>query len=152
MDIKNTCSRFCIAGYSLVEVLAATGIIAMGVAAAVSLSFTTTAQEESGNRIARAIAITESAARMYQLGMSGAEIIRLLPPDPVVYDISITEDAPAVSGAGALQRAVITVQYETSPGSETWDPGEWTGGPGGASSRRTLSVTSLRPTARAGAL
>ena len=68
------------AGYSLVEVLAACGIIALGVGAALSLSLATVSQEETGHRIARAVAIGENAARLYGLGLSPDEIVRILPP------------------------------------------------------------------------
>ena len=88
------------AGYSLVEVLAACGIIALGVGAALALSLATVSQEETGHRIARAVAIGENAARLYGLGLSPDEIVRILPPDPVLSSITIREDELEVDGVG----------------------------------------------------
>jgi len=150
MDTQHRPRRARCAAYSLIEVLVATGIITMGVAVAASLSFSMTGQEEAGNNISRALAVQENSARLFRLGLSGDEIIRLLPPDPLVYSITITEDAPVVTGAGTMDRAIIVIEYDISPVSETWDAGEWTGGPGGALSRRTHTVTALRPQVRAG--
>lgn len=139
------------AAYSLVEVIAASGIIAIAVGAALSLSLATVGQEESGHRTSRAISIGESAARLYRLGLSSAEIIRLLPPDPVVSNIVITEDTPLVSGVGTMQRARIDISFYTSRSDAVWVAGTWSGGPGGTASRRSLpTITALRPTARAG--
>ncbi len=139
------------AAYSLVEVLAAAGIIAIGVGAALSLSLATVGQEEAGHRTSRAINIGENAARLYQLGLSPAEIIRLLPPDPVISTIVITEDTPSVDGVVTMQRASIAITFYTSRSDAVWLAGTWSGGPGGTASRRILPIiTALRPTARAG--
>ncbi len=139
------------AAYSLIEVLAASGIVVIGVGAALSLSLATVSQEEAGHRVARAISIGENAARMYRLGLSSAEIIRLLPPDPVVSGISITEDQLSVSGVGTMNRARIAIEFYTSRPDAVWVAGVWSGGPGGNSSKRTLpTITALRPTVRAG--
>ncbi len=142
------------AAYSLAEVLVAAGLIAVAIGAAVSLSFATTSQEEAGARVARGLNVAENAARLYRLGLSGAEVIRLLPYDPVVYSISITEDTPLVAGVGLMDRATVTVVTETNPSTDTltWSAGKWTGGPGGAASRRTFTTQILRPTVRAGGL
>ena len=139
------------AGYSLVEVLAASGIISMAVGAAATLSMVTVGQEESGHRVARAICIQENASRMFRLGMSPAEIIRLLPPDPVVSSISIVQDQVNIAGVGTVDRAQIDIQYHTSPSGAVWNAGKWTGGPGGSGSLRVSpTVTVYRTTARAG--
>lgn len=147
--MKNCSGRS--AAYSLVEVLAACGIIALGVGAALSLSLATVSQEETGHRTSRAITIGENAARLYRLGLSSAEIIRLLPPDPVVSNIVITEDQPFVSGVGTMNRARIAITFYTSPSDAVWVAGIWSGGPGGNASKRSLpTITALRPTVRAG--
>ncbi len=139
------------AGYSLVEVLAASGIISIAVGAAAALSMVTVGQEESGNRVARAISIQENAGRMFRLGMSPAEIIRLLPPDPVVSSISIVQDQVNIAGVGTVDRAQIDIQFLTSPSGAVWNAGKWTGGPGGSGSLRVSpTVTVYRTTVRAG--
>lgn len=144
-------NRATTAAYSLVEVLAASGIVAMGVAAAVALSFATTSQEETAHRAARALSIQENAARLFELGLSSDEVLRLLPPDPVVSAIAITESAPIIATGVQVQQADIDIAFETSPSGATWSAGTWTGGPGGSSSVRTLSdLIVIRPSTRAG--
>lgn len=144
-------NRATTAAYSLVEVLAASGIVAMGVGAAVALSFATTSQEETAHRAARALSIQENAARLFELGLSSNEVLRLLPPDPVVSAIAITESAPTVALGVQVQQADIDVAFETSPSGATWSAGTWTGGPGGSNSVRTLSdLIVIRPSTRAG--
>ena len=138
-------------GYSLVEVLAACGIVALGVGAALSLSLATVSQEETGHRIARAVAIGENAARLYGLGLSPDEIVRILPPDPVLSSISIREDEMQVDGVGAMDRAQFDIVFHTSRPNASWVEGQWAGGPGGESSKRNLPViTALRPKVRSG--
>lgn len=137
--------------YSLVEVLAASGIISVAVGAAAALSFTTVGQEESGHRVARALAIQENAARLFRLGLGADEIIRLLPPDPVVSTITIAIDRPNIAGVGLVDRALIDMEYYTSRSDAVWIAGKWTGGPGGTGSKRIApTMTVYRPTARAG--
>ncbi|MCP4849064.1 MAG: hypothetical protein GY899_14075 [Verrucomicrobiaceae bacterium] len=139
------------AGYSLVEVLAACGIIALGVGAALSLSLATVSQEEAGHRIARAVAIGENAARLYGLGLSPDEIVRILPPDPVLSSITIREDEFEVDGVGQMDRAQVDIVFNTSRSSSRWAEGQWSGGAGGESSKRNLPViTALRPKVRNG--
>ena len=139
------------AGYSLVEVLAACGIIALGVGAALSLSLATVSQEEAGHRIARAVAIGENAARLYGLGLSPDEIVRILPPDPVLSSITIREDEFEVDGVGQMDRAQLDIVFNTSRSSARWTEGQWSGGPGGEASKRNLPViTALRPKSRTG--
>jgi len=139
------------AAYSLVEVLAACGIIALGVGAALSLSLATVSQEEAGHRIARAVAIGENAARLYDLGLSPEEIVRILPPDPVLSSISIIEDQFPLPGVGSMDRARVGIVVNTSASNALWTEGKWSGGPGGEASKRNLPViTALRPSKRTG--
>ena len=137
-------------GYSLVEVLVALGIITAGVGAAVSLSFATVSQEEAGNNMARALSVQESAARLFRLGLSGDEIKWLLPTDPIVYSLSITEGTTIVGASGTLETATITIEFDVTPYSDTWSANTWTGGPGGNASRRTSTITAMRPVVKAG--
>lgn len=136
--------------YSLVEVLVATGVITSAVAAAVSLSAATNSQEEAGNKIARAQAVQENAARLFRLGLSPAEILRLLPKDPIVHGLAITETTQIVSGVGTMEKATIVIEYDVSPNAGVWVPDTWTGGPGGDANRRSATIVALRPSLRAG--
>jgi type II secretory pathway pseudopilin PulG len=81
------------AGYSLVELTLATGVLAAGVAAAASLTMTSTRIEEMNHRKARVLATTEAAARLWQLGLSPGQAAQLLPGDPAVASISFNTDA-----------------------------------------------------------
>ena len=138
-------------GYSLVEVLAACGIVALGIGAALSLSLATVSQEETGHRIARAVAIGENAARLYSLGLSPDEIVRILPPDPVLLSITISEEEMEVDGVGVMDRAQFDIVFNTNQSNANWEEGKWLGGPGGDESKRNLPViTALRPKSRSG--
>jgi type II secretory pathway pseudopilin PulG len=149
MKTKNTSTRR--SGYSLIEVLVATGVITGAVAAAVSLGFATISQEEAGNNMARALCVQESAARLFRMGLSGDEIKRLLPKDPIVFDLAITEGTAIVGGSGTLETATITIEFDPTPYADNWSAGTWTGGPGGSASRRTETITAMRPTVKSGA-
>ena len=85
--------------YSLIEVLAASGIIVIALGAALSLGIATVSQEESGNRIARGLSIQENAARLFRLGLSPEEIIRLIPSDPCVEELSISTPYSVMAGS-----------------------------------------------------
>lgn len=65
-------------GYSLIELTVATGILCLGVAAAASLSMTSAKLDEMNEQKARAVAIHEAAARLWQLGLDGSTINELL--------------------------------------------------------------------------
>ena len=65
--------------YSLIEVLAASGILLMAIGAILSLSHGTLLQEESTRKLARAYCLQENAAQLYYLGLEPGEIINLLP-------------------------------------------------------------------------
>lgn len=69
-------------GYSLIELTVATGILCLGVAAAASLSMTSTKLDEMNQQKARGVATHEAAARLWQLGLDGSAINELLLGDP----------------------------------------------------------------------
>ena len=76
------------AAYSLVELTLATGILAAGVAAAASLTMTSSRIEEMNHRKARVLALTEGAARLWQLGLSPSQAAFLIPGDPALGSLS----------------------------------------------------------------
>ncbi len=80
------------AGYSLVELTLATGVLAAGVAAAASLTMTSSRIEEMNHRKARVLALTEAAARLWQLGLSPSQAAQVLPGDPAVASISFNAE------------------------------------------------------------
>ena len=77
-------------GYSLVEVLAASGILLMGIAAVLSLSHGTLSQEEITRKLARGYCFQENAAKLYYLGLEPKEIINLLPLDRGELELNLT--------------------------------------------------------------
>jgi|GEM_PF-2448827 len=79
--------------YSLIEVTLATGVLAAGVAAAASLTMTSSSIEEMNHRKARVLALTEGAARLWQLGLSPSQAVQLIPGDPALAAISFNGEA-----------------------------------------------------------
>ncbi|CAN5331965.1 hypothetical protein BH23VER1_BH23VER1_06340 [soil metagenome] len=122
------------AGYTLIEVMIALGILLAGVAVAAQLTLTMQQQEESSAAIARGISLLEGAHTLYQLGLTTGEAALLLPSDPAVTLSSTT--------------AGLTLPVET-PNLETvgWQA-EVDLLAGDGSERRTLSLRSARPSIR----
>lgn len=65
--------------YTLIEVLAAACLIAIGTTAMVSLSSTLMLQEELANRVAITRNYQENTVRLWQLGLSTVQITALMP-------------------------------------------------------------------------
>jgi type II secretory pathway pseudopilin PulG len=108
------------AGYSLVEVTLATAVLAAGVAAAASLTMTSARIEEMNHRKARVLALTEAAARLWQLGLSPSQAVQLIPGDPAVASISFNADpsdpgswVPSNQGAAVADPANDLGSFET---------------------------------------
>ena len=94
------------AGYTLLEVAVASTILMIGVGAACVLSLTMSKQEESHQRVARAINQLENAVALYQLGFTPTEAMNLLPDDPMRVSGGFTATAEtnvAMTGIGAPQ-------------------------------------------------
>ena len=66
-------------GYSLIEVLIASGILLTGIAAIAMMSHTMFLQEEANGRTTRALNLQEQAATLWQLGLSTNTITSVLP-------------------------------------------------------------------------
>jgi type II secretory pathway pseudopilin PulG len=71
--------RFNARAYSLIEVLAAGAIVAIGAGAAASLSASVGLQEDLARRVAVARNYQENMARLWQLGLDPIEIGAILP-------------------------------------------------------------------------
>ena len=67
------------AGYSLIEVVASAAVIAVGMAGATSLSSTIMAQQDLTWRVSVARNYQENMARLWQIGLSPAEVIAIMP-------------------------------------------------------------------------
>lgn len=115
------------AGYTLVEVLAASGLIAAAIAASSALSMNMARQEELSRSQASAIRYAEAVARLWQLGANPSAVLLTQPqslPEVVngstVYGaMSFTVSASAAAGMGddggisqgSVEKATVTVTY-----------------------------------------
>ncbi len=136
------------AAYTLIEVLFAVGILLVGVAAAASLALALTAQEEISWKTSVALNHQEQAARLWQLGLTPAEVSAIIPPAPTVTALTITETRPNISGIGLVDQATCVIQFRTTPDAGTWNPLSWTAGSQSTQPTRTNSVTLVRPDTR----
>ena len=137
--------------YSLIEVLAAGSIIVIALGAALSLGVATVSQEESGSRIARGLSIQENAARLFRLGLSPEEIIRLIPQDPCVEELSISVPYSVMAGAVSVEASNIDLTVITNPSKVRWVSGEFDNDKLEGQARRALpTLTVYRPYTRAG--
>ncbi len=104
-------------GYTLIELLAAGAVIAVGITAAVSLSGSLMLQEEFAWRVSVTRNYQENMSRLWQLGLSPAEINRLMPTqsanpplaqilygNPTVVENGTTD----IGGAGLAKVEVAT--------------------------------------------
>ncbi len=114
------------AAYSLLEVLVATAILLAGVGAAAALTLVMAAQEEAARDTARCLNLHEQAVRLWQLGVTPADISTSLLPAAGVD--AITFDTPqSINVAGTILTSVnCTITYRTariaawtSPGTDT---------------------------------
>ena len=93
------------AGYSLVELTLATSILAVGVAAAASLTITSTRIEEMNHRKSRVLALTEGAARLWQLGLNPDQSAALLLGDPALASLTFGAPTPITATRQGLPDA-----------------------------------------------
>lgn len=128
------------AGYTLMEVVAASAVLAVGMTGAVSLSSSIMAQEELTWRVAVARNYQENVVRLWQLGLTPAEVLNLVPsitgtgmlPD-IVASITLTPGPTAdVATLGTMESATCTVTLNSA-------------GYTGAGAGGTNSVTAYRP-------
>lgn len=128
--------------YTLIEALVASSILLIGIAAAASMSLSFVTQEEISERSARAFNYLDNAVALYQAGVDKASIAALLPAEPVVTALTITDSSINATNLGALPSVVISVTYRTTGASETAAVSTWTGGDKTAT--RTASVEVIR--------
>lgn len=135
------------AGYTLVEVLAASGLVAAAIAASAALSMNMAHQEELTRSQACAVRYAEAVARIWQLGANPSAVLLTQPQSlPVVVDeatvydaMSFSISAPATTGMGddggiphgSVEQATVTVSYR----------------PYGSQTNATIVLDVLRPVA-----
>jgi type II secretory pathway pseudopilin PulG len=110
-------------GYTLVEVLAASGLVAAAIGAASALSMTMTRQEELARGQAAAIRYAEALARLWQLGVDPATVMLAQTQgspgsagyNPMTYTISGASSASVGDDGGIsegnVEAATVTVTY-----------------------------------------
>ncbi len=115
------------AAYTLIEVLAAASVIAVGMAAAVTLSSTLMIQEELAWRVAVVRNYQENMARLWQLGIGTGPLaadVRALMPDPstndmlaICFTVNPTINAIGTtnpSDLGIMERAIVSATVNIS--------------------------------------
>jgi prepilin-type N-terminal cleavage/methylation domain-containing protein len=125
-------------GYTLVEVLIASSILAMGISAACALSLAMVTQEEMTHRLERSVNLHENAARLYQLGLDGATINAIRPAnDDLVLVFTPSEPVltDPLTGSLTVDAATITATVSTTD-------------KGAAGPTRTQSLTAFRSKVR----
>lgn len=102
------------AGYSLVEVLIAAAIVALGIGAAALLALTMVSQQEGSARVVRALNYQEQAGRLYQLGVSASDIPGIMPAESSVTSLTFSGEANVVdANIGTYQTVTCSVVINT---------------------------------------
>ena len=135
------------AAYTLIEVLVAAAILMIAVAAAAALALATVTQEEINARIARCLNLHEQAVRLYQLGLDANTITAILPEDPAVVSLDFPVPAQPLSipNLGTVDQVTSTLTFRTTPQSDAWTAGAWTGGESSNTAQRTSTIVAIRP-------
>jgi len=123
--------------YSLIEVLVAAGVLALGIAAAASMAGAITSQADANLVIGRVLNLQEQAARLYQLGLEPNTIRpdaanALLLPDPALLPMTYSTNS-VVTAIGSFQSIRWTNTFQPNPLT---------------SEQRTNVVIAVRPTIR----
>lgn len=100
-------------GYTLVEVLAASVILLMGVSAVLCLSSGTISQEEAIRKVARGYCIQENAAQLYYLGLSPDEILKILPIGVSEMEVNISDPKAIKINDIFMEVATVNVQLKS---------------------------------------
>ena len=102
-------------GYTLIEVTIAGSLLALGIAAAASLSITASTQEEINYRAARALNLQENYVKAYHLGIDPALIEVIMPPEAALSTVNTTTSTPFVTNVGTMES--VTWEFQIQPNS-----------------------------------
>lgn len=128
------------AGYTLVEVLVAAALLVIVVAGASAMALTLVAQEEMNARIARVQNHQEQLARLYQIGLSTADCLYLIPSEPAIVSPPVAvESLVDFENVGVIEKAVWTVVYRPN------DPASWLVN---STATRSRTIEAYRPSIR----
>jgi type II secretory pathway pseudopilin PulG len=120
--------------YTLAEILVAAGILILVVAVMASVSLSLSNQEEQSARTAVFLNYHEQTGRLWQLGLTPAEIEAIRPPTPDVIALVFNEDDASFAGIGTLRRATSNIVFRSAGTLDTTNP-----------ALRTNSTVLLRP-------
>jgi prepilin-type N-terminal cleavage/methylation domain-containing protein len=139
-------------GYTLIEVLAASTVVAIGMSAMVSLTGTLMLQEEMTWRVVVTRNYQENMGRLWQLGIRPEDVLNLMPSQTDNPQLNqIINGTPSIiqtgttnpSSLGVMQAAAITAAVNISQNQRT----ESQGSPLTLSVYRPSLPASLRPAA-----
>lgn len=133
-----------ISAYSLVEVLVAGALLAIGIAAAALMANSMIMQEEANIRVIRGLNLQEQVGRLYQLGLDYDAITNVLaerctttfPPEDGSVGLRLSVVTTNIPGAGLVEQAECEIVYSVVQGSD------------GNTYYASNSVTLIRPTIR----
>lgn len=138
-----------IAGYSLVEVLVVSAVLALIIAGMAAMALVVETQNEVNARVARAINYQEQAARLFQLGMDTDYIdptsaSSLLPYESCVSSLTFSSPVTnTITGVGNVVKTTCTMVYWPSPAHDfgaSWTSGVWSAGDRNAQRTRVIDV------------
>jgi prepilin-type N-terminal cleavage/methylation domain-containing protein len=139
--------------YSLIEVLIAAAVVAIGVSAAAVLVGGLMAQEEANANLLRGINLQEQAVRLWQLGLEENQIFEILPedcapgstPSPGAFAMEFSAVVPqtcvVATTAGPLEMTVEVMTHRITYASLEAPVGQ-------AQPYVTHEVTAVRPSIR----
>jgi prepilin-type N-terminal cleavage/methylation domain-containing protein len=139
-------------GYTLVEVLAATTIIGLGMAAATSLSTTVMIQEEVSWRVSVALNYQENATRLFQLGFNPTagshpaevSISQLMPRNPVIDEMLDMVGADSLVATSSVANVNVPVAGAMQQATTAATISRFSSATNGSTTNQVI----LRPTAR----
>ncbi len=131
-------------GYTLVEVLIAGALLAVGISAAALMANSMIMQEEANIQIIRGLNLQEQVGRLYQMGLDYDGITNVLPerctttfPPPSGFvGLRLSAVVTNISGVGLVEQAECEIMYSVLQGSD------------GNTHYASNSVTLIRPTIR----
>lgn len=128
-------------GYTLIETLAAAAIISMSATALVSLSSTLMLQEELAQRVSITRNYQENTVRLWQLGLSTAQITALMPAlaqNTVLQQAMYTSPTLVESGLTTVNGVVMETLLCTAVINSSQNPATKTAG-------ASFTITAYRP-------
>ncbi len=131
------------AGYTLLEVVMAAAVVAVGLGGAVSLSSSMMAQEELTWRVAVSRNYQENWVRLWQLGLTGPEITGIMPSRSGNDLANLISTQPSLIETGVVNEDLLA-NLEGATCSMTISTDHVSSSPAGA----THTITAYRPTLR----